>query len=150
MEAHFLHPLGLLISFCHRAGPLATTGCCRAGGINPALSSLAAMQSRTPERQAPKIACGVSGRGLARRATNIDVGYSCHDPRVTAAGKIAERPGRGLNISGFVVNWLWSAQRSLKDPEFCSVTGAGGPARRWQLFKNRAAQYDEAVGPSGL
>ena len=38
---------------------------------------------------------------------HINVGYSCHDPKVLQQ-QIAS--AKELNISGFVVNWCWTAQ----------------------------------------
>ncbi len=88
-------PIGLLI-LSAIALAMATTGC--AARINPR-ESLAAMQSRAAEGSPRLLAVYQPWFG---QKAHIDVGYSCHDPQVLRR-QIAS--ARGLNISGFVVNW---------------------------------------------
>jgi hypothetical protein len=110
------------------------TGC--AAKVNPR-ESLAAMQS-APEGS-PKL-LAVYQPWFGQKA-HIDVGYSCHDPKVIQQ-QIAS--AKSLNISGFVVNW-YGPRKEFEDESY----------RLLQQFANAdgsfkiAAQYDEAVDHPG-
>ena len=109
------------------------TGCAR---LNPR-EQLAAMQ-RAPEGSPKLLAVYQPWFG---QKEHIDVGYSCHDPKVLRQ-QIAR--AKELNISGFVVNW-YGPRKEFEDQSYALMQQAASADSSFKV----AAQYDEAVDHPG-
>jgi hypothetical protein len=121
--------------FCFLALALGlATGC--ASHMNPR-ESLAAVQ-RAPEGSPRLLAVYQPWFG---QKDHIDVGYSCHDPKVLRQ-QIAR--AREMNISGFVVNW-YGPRKEFEDHSFELMQQAASADGTFKV----SAQYDEAVDHPG-
>ena len=125
-------PIGLLL-LCAIA--LLLNGC--AAKVNPR-ESLASVQNGAPEGSPRLLAVYQPWFG---QKAHIDVGYSCHDPKVL---RQQIDSAKDLNISGFLVNW-YGPRKEFEDQTYAMLQQLANEDNGFKI----AAQYDEAVDHPG-